>query len=191
MGMPERVMGTHKLGPQYQQQDGDWENITVLETIFKGSTYQVKWVQDNPANALWAWLFICCKLSLPFERLGYLKKGWTDGEIGVEWIKHFNKHTAAKAVGGIYWLLLVDGHNSYYTHNFLKYACTHQILVLCYLAHTTHVFQGINVVVFGVLKHFWTIKHDQHQQETRGKVDKSNFLGIYGRAHLCTMNPES
>jgi hypothetical protein len=63
MGMPERVMGAHKLGPQYQQRDGDRENITVLETIcadgmsippaviFKGSAYQVKWVQDNPANA--------------------------------------------------------------------------------------------------------------------------------------------
>jgi hypothetical protein len=63
MGMPERVMGAHKLGPQYQQRDGDRENITILETIcadgtsippaviFKGSAYQVKWAQDNPANA--------------------------------------------------------------------------------------------------------------------------------------------
>ena len=63
MGMPESVMGACKLGPQYQQWDGDRENITVLETIcadgtsiplvviFKGSAYQVKWVQDNPANA--------------------------------------------------------------------------------------------------------------------------------------------
>ena len=64
MGMPERVMGALKLGPQYQQRDGDRENITVMETIcadgmsippaviYKGSTYQVKWAQDNPANVL-------------------------------------------------------------------------------------------------------------------------------------------
>ena len=64
MGMPERVMGACKLGPQYQQRDGDQENITLLETvcddgmsippavIYKGSAYQVKWAQDNPANAL-------------------------------------------------------------------------------------------------------------------------------------------
>jgi hypothetical protein len=63
MGMPERVMGARTLGPQYQQRDGDRENITVLETIcadgtsippaviYKGSAYQVKWAQDNPANA--------------------------------------------------------------------------------------------------------------------------------------------
>jgi hypothetical protein len=63
MGMPERVMGARKLGLQYQQRDGDRENITVLETIcadgttippaviYKGAVYQVKWAQDNPANA--------------------------------------------------------------------------------------------------------------------------------------------
>ena len=64
MKMPERLMGAQKLGPQYQQRDGDCENITVLKTIcadgttilpaviYKGATYQVKWAQDNLANAL-------------------------------------------------------------------------------------------------------------------------------------------
>lgn len=31
--------------------------------------------------------------------LGYSKKGWTNGEIGVEWIKTFDKNTSAKAKG--------------------------------------------------------------------------------------------
>jgi hypothetical protein len=175
MGMPERVMWAHKLGPQYQQRDGDWENITVLETIcangtsippaviYKGSTYQVKWAQDNPA----------------------------DGKISVEWIKHFDKHTATKAASGKYRLLLIDGHNSHYTHGFLEYACMHQILVVCHPAHTTHVLQGLDVVIFGVLKHFWTIDRDRHKCKTGGKVDKTNFLGIYGRAHLHMMNPNT
>ena len=66
----------------------------------------------------------------------------------------------------------------------------HQILVVCYPAHTTHVLQGLDVVIFGVLKHFWTIEHDRHERETGGKVDKTNFLGIYGKAHLCTMNAD-
>jgi hypothetical protein len=63
-GKEERVMGSQKAAPQYQQCDGNRENITVLVTmcadgtsilpavIFKGSAYQVKWKQDNPANAL-------------------------------------------------------------------------------------------------------------------------------------------
>ena len=90
--------------------------------------------------------------------------------------------------GGKYRLLLVDGHNSHYTHGFLEYACMHQILVVCYPVHTTHVLQGLDVVIFGVLKHFWTIERNWHERETGGKVDKTNFLGIYGRDHLRTMN---
>lgn len=62
-GEDERVMGGRKSGPQYQQRDGDRENITVIETIcadgtsippaviFKGQAFQVKWKQDNPAHA--------------------------------------------------------------------------------------------------------------------------------------------
>ena len=67
----------------------------------------------------------------------------------------------------------------------------HQILVVCYPAHTTHVLQGLDVVIFGVLKHFWTIERDQHERETGGKVNKINFLGIYERAHLCMMNADT
>jgi len=73
-------------------------------------------------------------LELMLIRLGYSKKGWTDGEIGV----------------------LVDGHNSHYTQAFLEYATAHRIHVLCYPAHGTHVYQGLDVVVFGILKlYFW------------------------------------
>jgi hypothetical protein len=36
-------------------------------------------------------------MTLIMSRLGYWKKGWTDGEIGVEWIKQFNYQTKQKA----------------------------------------------------------------------------------------------
>ncbi|TFK17583.1 hypothetical protein FA15DRAFT_317396 [Coprinopsis marcescibilis] len=59
----ERVIGGKRPGPQYQQRTGNRENITVLVpicadgsslppgVILKGKGYQVKWSQDNPANA--------------------------------------------------------------------------------------------------------------------------------------------
>jgi len=50
----------------------------------------------------------------PFSSLGHSKKGYTNGEIGIEWIKHFDQHTKVKANGHVR-LLLVDGHNSHYT----------------------------------------------------------------------------
>jgi hypothetical protein len=89
-----------------------------------------------------------------------LKKGWTDGEIGVEWIKDFEKQTRQKAKGQAR-LLVVDGHNSHYAHAFLEYARTAFIHILCYPSHGTHVYQGLDVVVFGVLKLYWTQEKDQ------------------------------
>jgi hypothetical protein len=62
-GEGERVIGSRKPGPQYQQRTGSKENTTVIVTIcadgtssppaiiFKGNAYQAKWKQDNPANA--------------------------------------------------------------------------------------------------------------------------------------------
>jgi hypothetical protein len=120
--------------------------------------------------------------------LGYSKKGWTNGEIGVEWIKEFDKATSAKA-DGQYRLLLVDGHNSHYTRGFLEYARTHKILVVCYPAHTTHVLQGLGVVVFAVLKRCLSDERDRFERETGQAISKMNFLAIYGRAHMRALTP--
>lgn len=55
-------MGSCKPGPQYQQQDGNKKNITLIVTVcadgtstppavvFKGKGYQTKWKHDNPSN---------------------------------------------------------------------------------------------------------------------------------------------
>ena len=61
----ERVFGPWKhREPQYQQHKGNRDNITAIvgisavgdapppTIIFKGAAYQVKWKQNNPANAL-------------------------------------------------------------------------------------------------------------------------------------------
>lgn len=123
-------------------------------------------------------------------RLGYSKKGWTDGEIGVEHIKDFHEQMKAKAEGHTR-LLLVDGHNSHYTLSFLLFACKHWIHVLCYPSHATHVYQGLDVVIFGPLKLFWTQEKDKWLRGKRTKVDKTNFLRIYGAAHVHALTPEN
>ena len=112
-------------------------------------------------------------------RISYLKKGWMDGEISVQWIKDFNKKTKAKA-DCCYCLLLIDGHISHYTRGFLEYAQEHKIVILCYPAYGTHVYQGLDVAVFSVLKRAWSNERDQYTYEIGGVVSKTNFLMIYG-----------
>ncbi|KAG6328433.1 hypothetical protein ID866_10657 [Astraeus odoratus] len=99
-GNRECIIGGKNPGPQYQQCTGSKENITAIVTICADDG------AEPPA------------VIFKGNALGYSKKGWTDGEIGIEWIKEFDKHTKAKANGCDH-LLIVDGHNSHYTHGFL------------------------------------------------------------------------
>ncbi|KDQ60033.1 hypothetical protein JAAARDRAFT_113007, partial [Jaapia argillacea MUCL 33604] len=180
----EKAIGRKGKKIQYQQQDGDRENITIIVTIgadglstppaviFKGKGYQTKWKQDNPSNAL----------------LGYSKKGWTNGKIGQLWIQQFNKFTREKANGRTQ-VLFVDGYNSHYTQGFLKYARIHNIHILCYLSHLTQIYQGLDVMVFSVLKRFWIEECDWWEREEGEKVSKQNFLAVYGHAHICALTP--
>ena len=123
-------------------------------------------------------------------RIGYQKKGWTDGEIGVEWIKLFDEAMKEKA-DGEYRLLLVDGHNSHYTVGFLFYARDHKIIIICYPAHGTHIYQGLDVVIFSVLKHHLADLRDALLRTTGRAVDKTNFLEIYAQAHILALTPEN
>lgn len=91
--------------------------------------------------------------------------------------------------GGRDRLLLVDGHNSHYTRGFLEYARTQRIHVLCYPSHTTHVYQGLDVVVFSVLKRAIGEERDMYERSTGEKMNKQNFLKIYGAAHLRVLTP--
>jgi hypothetical protein len=63
--------------------------------------------------------------------------------------------------------------------------------VLCYPAHTTHLLQGLDVVVFAILKRMLSDERDRWERETGEMVSKSNFLGIYGRAHLRALTSET
>ncbi|KIK21791.1 hypothetical protein PISMIDRAFT_79259, partial [Pisolithus microcarpus 441] len=185
-GIKEWVLGPAGAKIQHQQRDGNHENVTVMVTIcadgeelpptviYKGQHFLTEWHQNNTLNA----------------SIAHSPKGWTDGVIGQLWIEDFNQKTHAKANGHA-WLLLVDGHNSHYTKDFLDYARENNIHVLCYLAHTTHIYQGLDMCIFGVLKHYWTLEHDQYMKDTCQEVGKGNFLAIYSRAHQKALTPKT
>lgn len=88
-------------------------------------------------------------------------------------------------------LLFVDGHNSHYTRAFLEHARAHNIIVLCYPAHGTHVYQGLDICVFGPLKRYWSDERDEHERKTGEAVSKRNFLKIYGAAHVRALTEET
>jgi len=103
-------------------------------------------------------------------------------KFGLAWIKDFDTKTHAKANGCTH-LLLVNGHNSHYTCAFLEYACANNIQILCYPAHTTHVYQGLDIAVFGPLKQMWSEEWNKYERETKKSLTKETFLSVYGTAH--------
>ncbi|EGO04751.1 hypothetical protein SERLA73DRAFT_68419 [Serpula lacrymans var. lacrymans S7.3] len=185
-GRKQRVIGPAQRKMQHQQRDGNCKNITVMVTIcadggsiaptiiYKGKSFLMNWHQDNTLKAL----------------VAHSPKGWPDGAIGRLWIEDFNNKTREK-VHGRACLLLVDGHNSHYTKEFLDYAREHIIHVLCYPAHATHIYQGLDIVVFSPLKNYWTEARDSFESSTHQKITKNNFIIIYERAHLKALTPET
>jgi hypothetical protein len=53
------------------------------------------------------------------------------------------------------------------------------------------VYQGLDVVVFGPLKWYWTQERDAFETEKRQKVTKANFMSIYERAHHKAFTPKT
>ena len=55
-----------------------------------------------------------------------VEAGYTNDWISLQWIKHFEKYSARKQQGA-YCLLLLDGHGSHHTYEFLKFREDHKI----------------------------------------------------------------
>ena len=83
----------------------------------------------------------------------------------------------------------MDGHNSHYTCGFLKFAQSVWIHILCYAAHGAHVYQGLDVIIFAMLKLYWTQEKDRWKREKCEKIMKTNFLAIYGAVHKWALTP--
>ena len=128
---------------------------------------------------------MCCAPSIAVT-----ENGWTDASMAIWWLKNFDEQTHEKAAGHPR-LLLVDGHNSHYTIEFIHYARDVNIVTLCYPSHTTHVLQGLDVVAFGILKCRWHTACDHWETEHwPQKLSKAAFIEVFGTVFLKTMTPE-
>src|SRR5258708_10263091 len=89
-------------------------------------------------------------------RVAVSPKGWTDQELGYIWLKEmFDPQTFEFNKSGGVWLLILDGHNSHCSSNFLNYAASQHIEILCLPLHTTHALQPCDVGVFSPLAAAW------------------------------------
>ena len=141
------VTGSEASGKKKKIQPGNREWVTIIQgvgaaghllppfVIFAGSVLINVWFKDLPRD----WI------------LEVSPNGWTNNQLALAWLEHFDKHTKSSAVGA-YRLLILDGHES---HSSLEFQdlCKEKKIILRYMPlHLLHLLQPLNVGCFALLK---------------------------------------
>ena len=77
--------------------------------------------------------------------------GWTNNETGMEWIQHFDKHTARRTRAA-YRMLVIDGHESHMSAEFDRFCKERNIITISMPPHSSHLLQPLDVGCFSPLK---------------------------------------
>src|SRR5882672_10001182 len=78
----------------------------------------------------------------------------------------------------------MDGHSSHYTLGLLHYAQGHNIIVLGYPPHCTHILQGLDMVCFTKMKMEFQKEIEAFEDLHLANVGKKDFAGVFGWAYL-------
>ena len=85
-------------------------------------------------------------------KFSYSKKGWTSRSLGLAWVQHFHKMTKGSIKAGVYRMLIVDGHGSHISIEFIEFCLTVNIIAYCLPPHSTHLLQPLDVGLFSPLQ---------------------------------------
>ena len=117
-------------------------------------------------------------------------KGWTDNETGLDWVKHFDKHTRLRTQGG-YRMLVLDGHESHQSVDFESYCKDHNIIPLCLPPHSSHITQPLDVGFFSVLKRAYGHEISTFIRAHINHITKVEFLLAFHAAYDRSMTKEN
>ncbi|KAF4446773.1 hypothetical protein F53441_9619 [Fusarium austroafricanum] len=69
---------------------------------------------------------------------------WIDNELGLEWLKHFDRSTSARSIGN-YRLLTLNGYKSHHSLDFEKYREVNKIVTLYMPPHSLPLLKPLDV----------------------------------------------
>ncbi|RPA73220.1 DDE-domain-containing protein, partial [Ascobolus immersus RN42] len=115
------------------------------------------------------------------------EKGYITAELALRYItKHFDLHTRAHADNGKrHRLLILDGHISHTTIEFIEFCMENNIHVLCLPSHSTHLLQPLDVAMFSPLQFAYGSEVDQWCRNPRNEsMSLASFFLLYHKARL-------
>jgi len=117
------------------------------------------------------------------------KKGWTNQNIAVNYLRKFDEQTREKADGRTR-VLFLDGHASHDSLELVDNAHKKDIKILAYPSHTTHILQGLDVVCFAQLKQKHAQKIREFKENNNLALTHKCFLSTFGPAFIEAFSPE-
>lgn len=135
--------------------------------IFKGKEGQQQWFPED-MNYLTHWNFTTSP------------NGWTSDAIGLEWLRTIFIPATRPQGGLTKRLLILDGHGSHATPEFMRLCIANRIQLLYLPPHTSHVLQPLDISVFGPLKSAYRATLDLASRGlSTSLTPKETFLECY------------
>ena len=170
------VTGSERRGRPLAQQPGNREWVTSIMAInamgrsippfiiFGGKYHLSSWYEEPSTPRDWVFAMS--------------ENGWTNNELGVKWLQHFDKHTKGGTVGE-YRLLIIDGHESHDSLAFRQLCEESKIITLCMPPHSSHKLQPLDVGCFSPLKKAYGKEIEHLIRLGINHITKDSFLPAF------------
>ena len=150
IGRHQKIITRDPKARPYIESSTNRDYVTVVETISADGDTIPPMVIMSAASHRQNWV----PTAVPDGQLyGTSESGYSNDLLALDWLKHFNKWSAARQQG-VYRLLLFDGHESHRTYEFLSYCDENRIIPFSLPPHTTHFLQPLDVTLFSPMKHW-------------------------------------
>ncbi|EGU86246.1 hypothetical protein FOXB_03236 [Fusarium oxysporum f. sp. conglutinans Fo5176] len=187
MGMIEPgmvVTSSERKGMPKKVQPGNREWITAIEAINAEGQSIPPFIIGSGQYHLANWYREC---DLPGDWVIALSEnGWTNNQLGLDWLRHFERSTKDRSVGS-YRLLILDGHESHHSAEFMRYCEEKKIITLCMPAHASHLLQPLDVGCFGLLKKAYGREIERLIGCSINHISKTEFFPAFHAAHRATI----
>ena len=172
----------------FSAQSGNREWVSLIESICTTGRSLPLFVIFKGVNKQKAWYDALEDID---TEIATSENGWTDNELGLDWLKKCFEPATAKYLHGEYRLLIVDGHASHISTEFIKSCNEKKIILLCLPPHTTHMLQTLDVSVFGPLSREYKKQLEVVNRFNACSVDKVDFLKIIQKARKEAINTKN
>jgi hypothetical protein len=113
--------------------------------------------------------------------------GWSNDNVGLAWLEQVFDHYT-KQRSGRWQLLILDGHGSDVTMEFIDYCDRHRIFLIIIILspHSTHMLQPLDVVLFKPLSQAYSNELTNHLHKAQGliPIKKGDFFPLFWSAWI-------